>query len=385
MGSGDLRRPRVNMTFWLKRFCRWYSAASQTRWRNEGIHRLTYALFHNAFFILSLSAILALGLGAHAQVPGLSPSQEEDATQHSRSKQARKYDVDRVGERGTGRGINIYSINRERALGQELANSIDRTSKFVEDQVVKDYVNDLGQRIVRNSDAQIAFTIKVLDSSDIGVFALPGGFLYVDRGLITALDSEAELAGMMAHEIAHVAARHATRGLTRNRILSIASTAAMFAGPVGVVVEDMSSIGGPLSRKKFDRDAEYEADLLGTEYSYTAGYDPEAFLSALEKVHARQMNMQDVYKKLPGYRFATKLPFHKQMVNAFSDYPPIENRIRHLQKEIATFLPNRARYIVDSSDFEEVKAKLLASEAPVLLRTPGGDGGKGPILRRRQD
>lgn len=336
--------------------------------------------------MLSLSAILSLGLGAHAQAPGSSSSQGEDAAQHSRSKRARKYDVDRIGERGMGRGINIYSINRERALGQELANSIDRTSKFVEDVYTKEYVNDLGQRIVRNSDAQFPFTIKVLDSSDLGVFALPGGFLYVDRGLITALDAEAELASMMAHEIAHVAARHATRGLTRRRILSIASTAAMFAGPVGVVVEDVSSIGGSFSRKKFDRDAEYEADLLGMEYAYAAGYDPEAFLSALEKMHARQINMQDIYKKLPGYKFATKLPFHKQMATALSDYPPIEDRIRHLQKEIATFLPNRDRYIVDSSDFEEVKARLLASEAPVLLRTrAGADAGKGPILRRKQD
>jgi Zn-dependent protease with chaperone function len=370
----------------LKRFCRRCSVASHTGSPNKGLQRLTYTLFHNSFFNLSLSCILSLGLGAYAQAPGSSSSHGDDAALHSSSKRARKYDVDRIGERGTGRGINIYSISRERALGQELANSIDHSSKFVEDHDVKEYVNDLGQRIVRNSDAQIPFTVKVLDSSDVGVFGLPGGFLYVDRGLITALDGEAELASMMAHEIAHVAARHTTRGLTRRRILSMASTAAMFAGPVGVVVEDVSSIGGSLSRKKFDRDAEYEADLLGMEYAYAAGYDPDAFLSALEKVHARQINMQDIYKKIPGYKFATKLPLHKQIVNAFSDYPPIEDRIRHLQKEIALFLPNRDRYIVDSSDFEEVKARLLASDAPVLLRTrAGADAGKGPVLRRKQD
>jgi predicted Zn-dependent protease len=208
----------------------------------------------------------------------------------------------------------------------------------------------------------------------------------VDRGLITALDGEAELASMMAHEIAHVAARHATRSLTRNRIFSVASTAGMLAGPVGVIVEDVCSIGGPLARKKFHRDAEYEADLLGMEYTYAAGYDPEAFLSALEKVHAYEINMQDIYKKLPGYKFATKVPFYKQMVTAFSDYPPMDNRIRKLQKDIPTFLPKRDRYIVNSSDFNEVKAKLLASDAPVLVRSHAGvDQGKGPILRRRQD
>jgi beta-barrel assembly-enhancing protease len=373
------------MTLLLGSFCRRCLAASQTRSENTGAHGPSCSLFQYSFWILSFSSILSLGLGAHAQAPGLSSSQDVAAL-HRSSKRARKYDVDHIGERGTGRGINLYSMSRERALGQTLANSIDRTSKFVDDHLVREYVNNLGQTIVRNSDTQIPFTIKVLDSSDIGVFALPGGFLYVDRGLITVLDGEAELASMMAHEIAHVAARHATRELTRKRIFSVATTAAMFTGPVGVIVEDVSSIGGPLYRKKFDRDAEYEADLLGMEYVYAAGYDPEAFLSALEKVHAGEINMQEIYKKLPGYTFATKLPFYKQMVTAFSDYPPMEDRIRHLQKEIAAFLPKRDRYIVDSSDFDEVKAKLLASESPVLLRPHSGvDVGKGPILRRRQD
>lgn len=330
--------------------------------------------------------MLGLGVVAHGQVHGMS-RRTTDATSHANeTKRDRKYDVDHIGGRGTGRGINLYSLNREHALGQTLANSIDRTSKFVNDAVVKEYVNNLGQSIVRNSDAQVPFTIKVLDSSDVGVFALPGGFIYVDRGLITTLDGEAELASMMAHEIAHVAARHATRGLTRKRILSVATTAAMFAGPVGVILEDVSSLGGPLSSKKFDRDAEYEADLLGMEYAYAAGYDPEAFLSALEKVHAHEINMRDVYKQIPGYKFATKLPFHKQIVIAFSEYPPMEERIRHLHKEITAFLPPRDQYIVDSSEFDEVKAKLMAADAPVLLRPQlGVDAGKGPVLRRRQD
>ena len=330
--------------------------------------------------------MLPLGSNAHAQAPGTSPPAIDASSHINASKRHRKYDVDRIGERGTGRGINLYSLNREHALGQMLADSVDRTSKFVEDAIVKDYVNNLGQIIVRNSDAQVPFTIKVLDSSDVGVFALPGGFLYVDRGLITALDGEAELASMMAHEVAHVAARHATRGLTRKHIFSIATTAAMFAGPIGVIVEDVSSLAGPLSRKRFDRDAEYEADLLGMEYAYAAGYDPEAYLSALEKVHARAINMQDIYKQIPGYKFATKLPFHRQILTAFSEYPPMEERIRQLQKEITAFLPKRTQYIIDSSDFDKVKSKLTSAEAPVLLRPAlGVDPGKGPVLRRRQD
>lgn len=380
------RHSRAYMTF-LSGICR-RRGADRLPFSKGLLKRLREfcpAFLQCSLYVLGLSAVLWLGAEAHAQGPA-STQNHDPATTKTQRRKSSKYDVDHIGARGTGHGINLYSLSREHALGQELASSIDRTSRFVDDPFVKDYVNNLGQSIVRNSDTQVPFTIKVLDSSDLGLFALPGGFLYVDRGLITALDAEAELASMMAHEIAHVAARHATRGLTRKRLFSIATTAAMFAGPFGVIVQDLGSVAGPLSNKKFDRDAEYEADLLGMEYTYAAGYDPEAFLSALEKVHAHEINMHDVYKQIPGYKVASKFPFHKRIVTAFSDYPPMEERIHHLQKEIPAFLTKRDQYIVDSSDFDEVRAKLLQSEKPVLLRhREGADVGKGPTLRRRQD
>jgi predicted Zn-dependent protease len=301
-------------------------------------------------------------------------------------KTSAKYDVDRIGQRGVGRGINVYSVDRERTLGQSMAASLDRGAKFVSDQTVTNYVNELGQKIVRNSDADVPFTIKVLDSSDMGAFGLPGGFLYVDSGLITALDGEAELAAVMAHEIGHVAARHATRAVTRRRISQVISTVGLFAGPAGLALQDVGGLGGPLSGKKFSRDAEYEADLLGIEYIYAAGYDPEAFLSALEKLHAHELKMKELYSKIPGYQFATKVPFHKQIARTFSNYPLTEDRIRRLQEEVSVFLPDKEEYVSDSSEFHEVKARLLASEAPVLRRPrPGAEPGKGPVLRRRQD
>src|SRR3989442_8140140 len=134
-----------------------------------------------------------------------------------------KYDIDRIGVRGVGKGINFYSLEKEQRLGESLAKRLDRHTKFVPDPSVTDYVNRLGQKLARNSDAQLPFTIKVIDSEDTRVFALPGGYLYVDSGLILAVDSEAELAGMMAHEIAHVAARHATRSATRTDALDAIS------------------------------------------------------------------------------------------------------------------------------------------------------------------
>jgi predicted Zn-dependent protease len=99
-------------------------------------------------------------------------------------------------------------------------------------------------------------------------FSLPWGFLYVDSGLILAADGEAELASVMAHEIGHVAARHATRAVTRKDLSDVVSSIALFAGPASVALEDVAGIAGPLSQKKFSRDAEYEADLLGIEYTY---------------------------------------------------------------------------------------------------------------------
>jgi predicted Zn-dependent protease len=277
----------------------------------------------------------------------------------------------------------MYSINRERTLGQQLSASVDRVVKLVTQTPVMDYVNGLGQKIARQSDSELPFTIKVIDSEDMGVFALPGGFLYVDRGLITGLDSEAELASMMAHEIAHVAARHATRAVTRKRIFKLITTAGMLVGPAGVIVENIGGLGGPLSEKKFDRDAEYEADLLGIEYIYAAGYDPEAFPSALERLYAHAINMQEIYNKIPGYKSVSKLPFHKQIATIFSDYPLMEDRIRRLQEEIVVFLPKREAYICDSSQFHATKAILTAAETPVLRHShQGSELSKGPVLQR---
>ena len=119
-----------------------------------------------------------------------------------------KEDVEQIGERNVGKGINFYSIEKEIALGKQLAQEIERTAKIVDDPVIAEYVNRVGQNLVRNSDAKVPFTIKVIDNEEVNAFALPGGFFFVNTGLIKLAQGEAELAGVMAHEIAHVAARH---------------------------------------------------------------------------------------------------------------------------------------------------------------------------------
>ena len=313
-------------------------------------------------------------------------SSSKDAAVIKDPKKLDKYAIDHIGQRGIGHGFNLYSLKREHELGENIAASLDRTTKIITDPVVNDYVNRLAQKIIRYSDAEIPFTVKVMDSGDIPrAYGLPGGFLYVDSALILSADGEAELATVLAHEIAHVAARHATRALSRREVCHIVDSVAYIAGPAGAGFADVGGLAGPLSVKKFARDSEYEADLLGIEYAYAAGYDPQALLDALEKLHVIEVKRKADLAKIPGYRLATHIPFHSKIANGFANYPLTEERIERLQSEIVTFLPTRKDYIVDTNEFEEVKSHLLASQAPVLRHHSGDEDNKGPVLRRSSD
>ena len=275
-----------------------------------------------------------------------------------------KYDIRRIGQRGVGSGLDFYSLDKERALGLELAKEVEHDSRIVSDPLVSEYINRIGQNLVRNSDARVPFTIKVVDNDEINAFALPGGFFYVNSGLILAADNEAELAGVMAHEIAHVAARHATKNATRAEIWNLASIPLIFVGgPVGYALRQASGLLVPMGFLKFSRDAEREADLLGLEYDYVAGYDPQSFVAFFEK-----LQVQEKKKK------------HSRLAKAFSTHPMNEDRIRHAQEEIGQDLPAKDDYVIDTSEFQEVKARLAQVTNQHMI-----DGGNGPrpTLRRR--
>ena len=260
------------------------------------------------------------------------------------SKKAARQDVDAVGNRNVGHGLNFYSLEHEIALGKQLAQEVDRSAKFITDPVVTEYVNRVGQNLVRNSDAQVPFTIKVIDSDQINAFALPGGFFYVNSGLILHADEESELAGVMAHEIAHVCARHGTKNATKGQLMQMASIPLMLLGPGGwagyAMYQGHAIRRCPISFLKFSRDAEREADYLGLQYMYKAGYDPNSFVSFFEKVQALE-------KKQPG-----------TVPKIFSTHPPTPDRIEAAQKEISTILPAREEYIVSTSEFDLVKRRL---------------------------
>ena len=233
-------------------------------------------------------------------------------------------DVSAIGNRGVGKGLDFYSLDKEIALGKQLAQEVDKSAKFIDDPVVNEYVNRMGQNLVRNSDAQVPFTIKVIDSDTVNAFALPGGFFYVNSGLILHADEEAELAGVMAHEIAHVCARHGTKQATKGDIVQMASIPAMIFIPyswAGYAIYQGMNFMIPLTFLKFSRNDEREADYLGTQYMYKAGYDPNAFVAFFEKVEADE-------KKEPG-----------TIPKVFSTHPPTPDRIEAIQKEIATILP----------------------------------------------
>lgn len=277
-----------------------------------------------------------------------------------------KNDVDAIGNRKIGgRGFgNWYSIEGEIRMGKSYAQQVEASSKIVTDPVVSEYVNRIGQNLVRNSDAQVPFTIKVIDSDDINAFALPGGFFYVNSGLILAADEEAELAGVMAHEIAHVAARHATRQMTRGQLANIGTIPLIFmGGGIGYAVRAAAGLGLPMTFLTFQRGFEAEADYLGLQYMYKTGYDPQAFISFFEKVQAQE-------KKKPG-----------TLAKAFATHPQTPDRISKSQEEIATILPARPQYLVTTSEFDEVKARLAQIENRRKL-TDEKDKGNKPTLRR---
>jgi beta-barrel assembly-enhancing protease len=317
---------------------------------------------------------------AQSPPPALDPPKAEDRSGQSQKGQQQpveqqdtvhprnsKEDVEAIGNRKVGKGPNFYSLEREIALGKQLAQEVERSSKLIDDPVVTEYVNRVGQNLVRNSDARVPFTIKVIDSDEVNAFALPGGFFYVNSGLILRAQEESELAGVMAHEISHVTARHGTKNATKGQILQLATIPLVLLGPAGLAgygLYEGLNVALPLTYLKFSRDAEREADFLGLQYMYKAGYDPNAYITFFERIQADE-------KRRPG-----------TIPKVFSTHPPTPERVENAQKEIARILPNRPEYIVTTSEFDSVKERLR--NIMFARKVQGNAPGK-PSLRTRTE
>jgi predicted Zn-dependent protease len=283
----------------------------------------------------------------------------------------KKKDPEEIGNRDVGKGVNFYSLEKEIALGKQLAQEVERQAKIIDDPVIAEYVNRVGQNLVRNSDAKVPFTIKVLDSEEVNAFALPGGFFFVNSGLVLKAESESELAGVMAHEIAHVAARHGTKQATRGQIINFATIPLIFMGGwTGYAIRQGAGLAIPLGFLNFSREMEKEADYLGLQYLYKSGYDPTAFVDFFEKI-------QTLEKKKPG-----------TISKVFSTHPMTDTRIKSAQEEIQKILVAKPEYVVNTSEFNDVKARLSMlhnrrkvttddPNRPRLRRAPGS--GNGPV------
>lgn len=353
-------------------------------------------------FVLTAS-LLVSSVAAVAQTPATKPAEEAQKTSQTQSEQkapadqkqadqkktttttpaaksnkplSAKEDPSQIGKRNINTGIIAKmsgSTEKEVRLGRELAAEIDRQAKFVDDPTITEYVNRVGQNIVLNSDSKVPFTIKVIDSDEVNAFALPGGFFYVNKGLILAADNEAELAGVMAHEIAHVAARHAVENQTKASLLEYGAIAgSIFLGGIpGMIYQNTAGIGLLGIFMKFSRSAEEEADKLGVQYMYAAGYDPGAMATMFEKLEAKN-------KKKPGF-----------ISRAFATHPAPPDR-RAAALALAARFPEHEEYVISSSEFQRVKARLLrlsnarASTAGAIAAGDEGGAPGRPTLKRRQ-
>lgn len=276
----------------------------------------------------------------------------------------KKDDVNQIGNRRVAKR-SIISQEKEIAIGKQYATEIERSAKLLTDPVVNEYVNRVAQNIARNSDLQVPLTVKVIDSPEVNAFALPGGFLYVHSGLLRAADEESQLAGVIAHEVAHVAARHWASQMTKATLAQWASLALIFVPmsyPVYMGVAQAYLNGVPLAFLKFSRSAEAEADYLGIQYMYKAGYDPDSYVTFFGK-------LIDLERRSPG-----------SVPKIFADHPPTPERILKSEEAIKEILPKRDQYLVSTSEFEDIKSRL---ETVISNRKLGQKDPNEPTLRKR--
>ena len=297
------------------------------------------------------------------------------ATPEPQGPLSQKDDPSQIGKRNINKGTDKFfgwlggSQEKEMQIGRQLAMEVEQQSKLVDDPVITEYVNRVGQNIVLHSDAKIPFTIKVIDSDEVNAFALPGGFFFVNKGLILAADNEAELAGVMAHEIAHVCARHAMENQGKGSFINYLALAGILFG--GAIVSSVLQNGGGifagLASLKFSRAAEEEADKLGVQYLYASGYDPTAMSTMFEKLAAQN-------KKKPG-----------TIAKLFATHPQSIDR-RDTSLQLVARFPEKEEYVISTSEFQRVKGHLMQitnAKAGVTGDFDQADDGR-PSLKKRQ-
>ncbi len=285
------------------------------------------------------------------------------AASQAGQKKKKNSDTTAIGQRDINkRSWNLYSPERELALGEELAHQTERSARLLNDPLVLAYVQEVAGRIARHSDLRMPLRVRVIDSDDVNAFALPGGHFFIHTGLLLETRSEAELAGVIAHEIAHVAARHATRQMTKVQVYNWMSLPLFFVGgPVAYGIQQGLALAVPLTFLKFSRKSEIEADFLGAQYHFASGYDPAAFVDFFERMKQREKSSKSSIAK------------------AFSTHPMTKERIRAAERTIEEVLPSQEEYVINTSEHEQMLSHLRA----LLDQRKGQEGLTGPVLRKR--
>lgn len=289
----------------------------------------------------------------------------------------KKSDPNLIGDREVGKCVNFYSVEKEMALGKQLAEEVARQTKMVDDPIVAEYVNRLGQNLARNSDAKFPITFQVIDDNSVNAFTLPGGHVFVYSGLIKIADEEDELAAAMAHEIAHVAARHLTCRDSQKQLARLGTIPLSIAlgGLGGYAARNAADAAIPMTFLSFSRHDEAEADYLGLQYMWAAGFDPNGAISIFEKMELMQRSQPGAVTRL------------------LSTHPMDADRIARTEKEIDAILPAKPEYVVTSSGYTEMRQRLLKQDPhkkvadpsrPTLKRNTDDDGSSSarPTLKR---
>ncbi len=271
----------------------------------------------------------------------------------------KKRDPTAIGDRNVSKGLNFYSLDKELALGKQLAIEVEKEAKIVDDPIVAEYINRIGQNLARNSDVTFPLTFKLIEADEINAFTLPGGYVFINTGLFRLSANEAELAAALAHEIGHAAGRHATRQASRNQLLGLSTIPLiLFGGWGGVAARQAASVAEPMAFMKFSREFETEADLFGVQYLWKAGYDPEAAIDLFEALESSE-------RRQPG-----------SVAKLFRTHPLTRDRIEKTQKDIDALLPARKEYVINTSEYEEVRARLKELPQQRQVETA-------PTLRRK--
>jgi len=274
----------------------------------------------------------------------------------------KKKDPNAIGDRKVAGGPNFYSLEKEIALGKQLSIEVQKQARIIDDPIVAEYINRLGQNLVRNSDVTFPVSFTLIDADEINAFTLPGGFIFVNSGLLRLSDHEAELASVLAHELGHAAARHATRQATRDQMINISSIPlSIMGGAAGMAIRQAAAVAAPMAFFHFSRAFETEADLLGIQYLWKSGYDPNASVDMFERVESTERRQPGAVSKL------------------FRTHPLTADRIEKTQQNIGALLPQHPEYVLNTSEYENVRTRLADLSAQ---RKPDPKAANKPTLRR---